>query len=163
VAIARRDRTPTRGAASFPQYPEVMRFGAKASAAFFVAAWMLTGCGRACTDVGATSGVTFDLTRLLANESGHVRVRACVDRTCVQHLASSSKWNTFPVNDPALTSLQSVEVRVVVTDHGRSIFDSTGQAQLHKLQPNGPDCPPTAFAAAVAVTPDGRLMQQPRP
>jgi hypothetical protein len=140
-----------------------MRFGANAPAALFVAAWMLTGCGRACTDVGATSGVTFDLTRLLANESGHVRVRACVERMCVHHVASSSRWNTFPVNDPALTSLKSVEVQMVVTDHGRPMFDSTGQVQLHKLQPNGPDCPPTAFAAAVAATPDGRLVQQPRP
>ena len=147
-----------------PSYAGVVRCGPKVPATLLVCAWMLAGCTeQGCTAIGATSGVAFDLTRLLANQSGHVQVRACVEQTCIEHLASSSRWNKFPVNDSALTSPRSVTVQVVVTDHGRSVFDSTSRVELHKLQPNGPNCPPTAFAASVAATPDGQLVQQPPP
>src|SRR4051812_4647361 len=130
---------------------------------------MLAACTtpHTCSLVGATSGVTFDLSQLLENQSGKVHVRACVEQTCVKHVASSGRWNLVPVNDPALTGPRSVEAHLVVThivtDNGRSTFDQTISLQLHKLQPNGPDCPPTAFAAAVALDSDGNLVQQPRP
>ena len=34
---------------------------------------------------------------------------------------------------------------LVADMNGRSLFDTTGKVQLHTLQPNGPDCPPTAY------------------
>lgn len=142
-----------------------MRCRTRTAAAALLTVCLLVGCTRrACSDIGATSGVTFDLSQILANRAGHVHVRACVEGSCVTRLASADRWNYVPVNVPSITGPRSVSVQLTVTDFGgRSIFDSTGDVRLHMFQPNGPDCPPTAYAAAVAATPEGQLEQLPRP
>jgi hypothetical protein len=53
-----------------------------------------------------------------------------------------------------------VDVRVVVRDHGRVVFDTTRLVQLDEWQPNGPGCDPTFFKAGVQATPEGDLIQQ---
>ena len=130
-----------------------------------LAVCLFVGCtGKACNDVGATSGVTFDVSQITADRTGHVHVRACVEGSCVTRIASATRWNQVPVNDPLIAGPGSVSVHLTITEpNGRSIFDETTEIQLHILQPNGPDCPPTAYVAAVAATPDGQLAQLPKP
>lgn len=130
-----------------------------------LAVFLFAGCtGKACNDVGATSGVWFDVSQITANRTERVHVRACVGESCVARIASATRWNQFPVNDPAITGPGSVSVQLTITEvGGRSIFDEASEIQLHILQPNGPDCPPTAYVAAVAVTTDGQLAQLPNP
>jgi len=110
------------------------------------------------------SGVTFDVSEVTADRTGRVHVRACVEESCVARIASATRWNQILVNDPAIIDPGSVSVHRIITEvGGRSIFDETSEVQLHILQPNGPDCPPTAYVAAVAAATDGQLAQLPSP
>ena len=99
-----------------------------------LAAFLLGACLLGCTsrgpchlvgdlpDGGTTVG--FDLTQVLANVPGPVVVWACLDLRCVRHIGSSS--STFDVHIAASDGPQ-VDVRVVVGEHGRVVFDTTRQ------------------------------------
>jgi hypothetical protein len=90
-----------------------------------------------------------------------VVVWACLDENCVRHVGSSYRWTYFEVTNAALTDPETVDVRVVVRDHGRVLFDhATRLVQLDEWQPNGPGCEPTFFSAIVQATPEGALIQQ---
>jgi hypothetical protein len=58
---------------------------------------------------------------------------------------SSNRWAAFRVNHAAFTDLETVDVRVVVNDHGPVVFDATRLVQLDESQPNGAGCDPTLF------------------
>jgi hypothetical protein len=93
--------------------------------------------------------------------SGPVVVWACLDENCVRHVGSSYRWTYFEVTNAALTDPETVDVRVVVREHGRVLFDhATRLVQLDEWQPNGPGCEPTFFSAVVQATPEGALIQQ---
>ena len=110
-------------------------------------------------DGGTT--VEFDLRQVLADVPGPVVVWACVEQECVRHLGSSYRWTYFSVMNAALTDPEPVDVRVVVREPGRVVFDqATSLTQLDEEQPNGPGCEPTFFSAVVQATPEGDLMQQ---
>lgn len=126
-----------------------------------LAAGLLASCTKACNSAGATSGVTFDLRQILAHQQDRVRVRACVEDTCVTHTASPLRSGYVEVDDPAISGPATVSASLTVTDlSGRPIFDATADAELQKIQPNGPDCPPTAYTALVTAAPDGQLVQK---
>jgi hypothetical protein len=108
-------------------------------------------------DGGTT--VEVDLRQVLANVPGPVVVWACLDENCVRHVGSSYRWTYFEVTNAALTDPETVDVRVVVRDHGRVLFDhATRLVQLDEWQPNGPGCEPTFFSAGVQATPEGDLI-----
>jgi hypothetical protein len=110
-------------------------------------------------DGGTT--VEVDLRQVLANVPGPVVVWACLDENCVRHVGSSYRWTYFEVMNAALTDPETVDVRVVVREHGRVLFDhATRLVQLDEWQPNGPGCEPTFFSAGVLGTPEGALLQQ---
>jgi hypothetical protein len=98
-------------------------------------------------DGGTTVG--FDLRQPLANVPGPVVVWACVEGKCVPHVGSPSRWTYFEDMNAALTDPETVDVRVLVKDRGRVVFDqATRLDQFDERQPNGPGCEPTFFNAA---------------
>ena len=110
-------------------------------------------------DGGTT--VEFDLRQVLADVPGPVVVWTCLEENCVRRLGSSYRWTYFADFNAALTDPETVDVRLVVRDHGRVVFDhATGLVQLAEWQPNGPGCDPTFFSAVVLATPEGDLIQQ---
>ena len=108
-----------------------------------------------CSAVGAEPGVSFDLTGILTNRP--VDVRVCVESNCVRHRASLDRWSSISVEDQTLTGPTEVAVSVVVGRIGRGepVLDQTVTVQLHAYQPNGPECPPLVYVAAVEVGADG--------
>lgn len=140
-----------------------MRSGTNRAAAGLLAACLSVGCTQTdCTAIGAEPGVSFDLRQIVAEESGQVDVRACVRDVCVEHLASSGRWEIFFINDPSLTGPRTVTVRLVVTSpSGRRILDETAEVDVRRFQPNGPGCDPIVSIASVEATTDGHLESQP--
>lgn len=110
-------------------------------------------------DGGTT--VEVDLRRVLADVPGPVVVWACLDENCVRHGGSSYRWTYFEVRNTALTDPGTVDVRVLVREQGRVLFDhATRVVELDEEDPNGPGCEPTFFRAVVQATPEGDLIQQ---
>jgi hypothetical protein len=110
-------------------------------------------------DGGTT--VEVDLRQVLADVPGPVVVWACLDERCVRHVGSSDRWTYFADMNAALTDPETVDVRVVVRDHGRVVFDhGTRLVELDEDQPNGPGCEPTFFSGVVQARPEGDLVQQ---
>jgi hypothetical protein len=84
------------------------------------------------------------------NVPGPVVVWACLDQNCVPHVGSPYRWTYFENMNAALTNPETVDVRVVVRDRGRVVFDqATRLDQFDEWQPNGPGCEPT-FARPVS-------------
>jgi hypothetical protein len=139
--------------------------GVRLLAAFLLGACLLGCTSRACHLVGYVpdggTTVGFDLRQVLANVPGPVVVWACLDENCVRHIGSSYRWTYFEDTNAALTDPETVDVRLVVRDRGRVVFDhATRLVQLDEEQPNGPGCDPTFFNADVLATPEGDLIQQ---
>ena len=125
--------------------------GVRVLAAFLLGACLLGCTSRSCTlagfspDGGAAVGV--DLAQVLGQTvPDQVQVWACLDQRCVRHIGSS-RW-TFEANHGEITDLE-VDVRVVVRDHSRVVFDATRLVHLDEEQPNGPGCEPTLNKAGV--------------
>jgi hypothetical protein len=117
---------------------------------------LLVGCTKACTAVGATSGVTFDLSQITAGR-GHVHVRACVERSCVARVASAPRLDRSPSTTPFRLGVGSSHprrhgwsVRLRWDDRGPAAHLSAERAGLpsHRLRGDrsGDDWRPTRTA-----------------
>jgi hypothetical protein len=136
----------------------------------------MVGIWPCCVTVG------FDLRQVLATDPGNVEVWACVDEKCVGHWVTANSmslrgsstgttahlvhlvetgWSydgdTFwvykaEVNDP------QVDVRLIVRDQGRVLFDTTSMLRLYESWPNGPGCTPVLIGGTVLATPEGDLI-----
>jgi hypothetical protein len=127
---------------------------------FLLALSPLVGCTKACTAVGASSGVTFNVSQITAGLTGRIQVRACVERSCVTRLQSAARWSLLSVA-PGIEGPGSRSVHLTIRDvSGETVFDATTEVQLQTFQPNGPHCDPTVYVAAVSATTDGQLIQQ---
>jgi hypothetical protein len=121
----------------------------------------LAGCGvdlpPSCTTVGALSGVAFDLSALRVGD-GPVTVEACVRQRCQPLPVGGSGFETFVQDD--IRNTGPVPVRLTVTDARTGTVRSTATTlvPLHILQPNGPNCPPTAYQGNVHASADGQLV-----
>jgi hypothetical protein len=109
--------------------------------------------------------VRFAIDAILANTSESLQLHACVERSCVnQTITTASRQTELTVDDPSLMTPRLVRVLLQVDDSsGHQIFNATTDVQLHKVQPNGPDCPPTAYVGSVAATAAGQLEEQSSP
>jgi hypothetical protein len=138
--------------------------------------------GGSCVAAGIepepASGVSFELSPVLAHAATPVDVRACVwERYSTWRFAmpkppsSCASVTLYPrdsesdvfVNDPSVTS-EPIMVRLTMMDQaGNPIFDSSARVQPHIwAAPNGLTlCYPDAYDAAVVATPAGRLVSQP--
>jgi len=110
---------------------------------------------RMCSAIGAEPGVNFDLKEVLTKRPLDVKV--CVDSTCVHRRASVGRGSSIFVEDQALNAPTMVPVTVVISRPGadRPVMEKSTNVQLSKVQPNGPDCPPLVYQAAVDVRSDG--------
>ncbi|MFD0481860.1 hypothetical protein ACFQ46_04560 [Kineococcus sp. GCM10028916] len=119
----------------------------------------LTGCstseGRACTLMGGSSGVAFDLNGLPLTDP--TSVRACVGEVCTE--AQVGVGSGFVgVDDETLTKEGTVDVSLRVADAvGSVVFDATGTATLHRVDVNGNGCGPIVYRADVVAGTDGTL------
>ena len=117
-----------------------------------------------CTEIGADSGVIFDLDVVegLAESNLPVRIHACVERTCVTRTTTRSDGPGRPafvhVLAPSLSHEGPVRVLLQITDwSGQRVFDASNTVRVRKYQPNGPACEPTAYVASVTATAHGEL------
>jgi hypothetical protein len=123
----------------------------------FLVLGLLSGCAgpHNCTLAGATSGVTFHLDAILKGARSPIQATACVEAKCVPVTISPGNGTLVVVNDPSLTSVRPVAATLTVFAADRQIFNGSTSVQLHKLQPNGPDCDPTVYVASVTATTAG--------
>lgn len=137
---------------------------------------LLTSCNlvpRGCTEAGAESGVFFsDIIHAFPGPAPAVvptdaadepvyRVLACAAEVCEEWVGRSSEGPWLQVLLEDLTAPTSLTASLTLTDTatGEIVFDASTSVDLMVVQPNGPQCPPTAFQGYVAATPDGTLVQ----
>ena len=129
---------------------------------FFPASCELSG--RTCSAAGAMSGASFILDQIVDDAPGPFYVHACVGGYCATDTINPQQGTQLTVDDPLVPPARSVIVELQIQDPSkRTIFDATKTIQLHRIQPNGASCPPTAYVASVVATSDGRLEQLPSP
>ena len=115
----------------------------------------LTACtvpGKACTELGASNGV--NVTVQGADRTQDLVVEACVDGDCATGTLFAGGTDGAFVDLPAVDSTSPVDVRVTVRSQGGDVVvrSTTVRTTPRTVQPNGPDCDPTAFQAAVTVS-----------
>jgi len=117
----------------------------------------LTSCesGQACTSVGRASTISINISRVVADQPDDLRGRVCVNTTCN---AIRSRDHHHPdvvfVDDPSIENVGPVHVVLSIdTESGRPLFDDEADVALIRRQPNGPDCPPTFYSAALVAVP----------
>ncbi len=106
---------------------------------------------RACTEIGATNGVSVSVDG--ADRTQDLVVQACVENTCSTGTLFSSDTAGAFVDLAAIDSTDPVDVTVTVrTQAGQVLVPATTvRSTPRTVQPNGPGCDPTAYQAAVTV------------
>jgi hypothetical protein len=106
---------------------------------------------RACTEIGATNGVSVSVDG--ADRTQDLVVEACVDRACGTGTLFASDTGGAFVDLAAVASTDPVDVTVTVsTQSGQVLVPATTVRSIPRtVQPNGPGCDPTAYQAAVTV------------
>jgi hypothetical protein len=104
----------------------------------------------ACTEIGCDSGVFLDVSPVRRRLPDAERLKLCLRRKC----------RTYPLRRVDLVNLsvrglregQRVSVRMVVFGRdGEVLRRSAVRAPVRKVQPNGPQCPPTCFQVGVRL------------
>jgi hypothetical protein len=121
---------------------------------------VVTACSqapKACTLIGRGSTIEIDVRHVLANQTGVIVVRACVEATCSTTPKPKGRNLGFVfVDDPSIDDAGPVRVELSMdTEDGRSIYHRATMVDLVRRQPNGPDCEPTYFARSLIATAHG--------
>jgi hypothetical protein len=113
-----------------------------------------SGADRNCSLVGADSGVQVDYGPALAGRSGRFTVEACALGDCHSLPGvSARRQRVLMVAMHQVHDATPVTVRVTITDaRGREVFHGRQQVTPHKIQPNGPSCPPTAWVGRLVAS-----------
>jgi hypothetical protein len=125
----------------------------------------LSSCGqyssaRGCTAVGCTTGAYVNLSALPLHPGPKSRVTVCVDQHCTTRSPASSPLVGAQADAPYHDE-RVVTVTISMTGpDGEVLAHSSVQAQLHRTQPNGADCGPTCYYAALQLTSSGKLEVQ---
>jgi hypothetical protein len=110
------------------------------------------------TEIGCESGVFVQIEKSPPELRGAEVLRLCVDGHCGEGRGRVGLGSGIgmSVQDP---SEREVLVKVAFRDDSRQVLASAStRAQLVRTQPNGPDCEPTCFRAALVYDVDsGRL------
>lgn len=112
------------------------------------------GSVQTCTLIGCDSGVTLHLTEATADR-GPLRVRLCVDGECTEQRADQGRGTAIVgvYREPERWE-PGERVRVhatLTTEDGEVVAEIDQVVELRRVQPNGPDCPPTCAQARVEV------------
>ena len=117
-----------------------------------------------CSAMGCASGITFRFEEQLA--AGTYDVRACVDETCASAEATIrdevTDWygeNLVVGSDDVVLDLggadfegeHRAQLTVRNTERNDVIVEVERQVTFQRVQPNGPDCPPTCWGADTLV------------
>jgi hypothetical protein len=103
--------------------------------------------------------ITGDVRQILADVRGPVRVHLCVSVTC----DSTSKRNgrqldAVLLDDPSIHDSGTVLVRLSIeSGSGEVSYARKAKVELSRMQPNGPNCPPTFYSTALVATVRGGL------
>jgi hypothetical protein len=132
------------------------RSGVLAGTAFLLTACHMNGqeAGHPCSLVGAESGIRVVYERALRGHPGRLTVKACAGGECqTVDAVDASHQPLLIVGGHQVKDATPVPVRVTVVDQtGREVFQGHTRVTPHKVQPNGPDCPPTAWVGSVVAT-----------
>jgi hypothetical protein len=108
-------------------------------------------------DRGRADG-NVDVSRILIDQRGPVRIRLCVETTC----STTARHDDQPldavfVDDASIQGTEPVLVGLSVSARaGVTVSSTKTSVTLSRIQPNGPDRPPTVYATSlVATTQDG--------
>ncbi len=125
-------------------------------------AFMLTAChsgGEAaqgpCSLVGADQGIQVVYGKGPHAHGGRFTMKACVRDECrtVVGVVGPQHPLLVMVGRHQVVDATPVPVRVTVIDQsGREVFRGRTQVAAHRIQPNGPGCPPTAWVGRVVAT-----------
>jgi hypothetical protein len=118
-----------------------------------------TGCSgsKACTLVGADSGVVVSFARGVIPTSGPISVTACVDSKCGTQAYSGAASGTLSVAVSSVPSDADVNVSIKVAATSRPVFSGSTHAHTRRVQPNGAGCPPTVWSIGVTAHAGGQL------
>lgn len=129
-------------------------------------AFALGACGQSggCTAASAASGITFVYQSVLRHVDTPVVVHACVRTLCDVHPVGVSRPQQLVlVGTSAITDGSRVPVSLTIVDKNkRVLFDGTTIVAPRRIQPNGPGCPPTAWAGQVVARGNNHLQQNDR-
>ncbi len=135
-----------------------MRFQAAAVGSALALALASCGASVACTLIGCSSGANVDLSALPLQPGPKSRVTVCVDHHC-----ASRSPETLPLvgahADAPYGNEQVVTVSIsLIGPDGTVLARSSVQAQLRRIQPNGPKCGPICYTANLRLTASGQLV-----
>jgi hypothetical protein len=91
----------------------------------------------------------------LSDEPGKVRARVCVGAICNSVIKpDGGHLDAVYVDDPSIEDVGPVHVvQSIERGSGEPILDDETGVALIRRQPNGPDCPPTFYSAALVADP----------
>src|SRR5580765_5305467 len=131
-----------------------------ATVALLLGAHALSGCAKSCTAVGAEDGVA--LTAVGYPADAALSVKVCRGTTCASTQLDLTQSDAGFVA-LRLTSTTAQALRVSVrTAAGPPVLEGAAISVVPvKIQPNGPDCDPTAYQAGIRVSPTGVVSSAP--
>lgn len=123
-----------------------------ACAAAVVVVCGLTGCAGNCTIMGADPGVMVTLSG--SGWEAPLTVQACVASACRSLPAVRDTKNAVFIRNAGVASGRPTDVVVTVyaQDGAVAVPATRTRVTPTKLQPNGPDCDPTVWIAALTIT-----------
>lgn len=111
----------------------------------------LTGCAANCTLIGADPGVMVTLSG--SGWDTPLTVQACVATTCGELPDVRDTKNAVFIRNTAVSSGRPTDVVVTVhaQDGAVTVPATRTSVTPTKLQPNGPECGPTVWIAALTI------------
>jgi hypothetical protein len=118
---------------------------------------VMMGCGRAVqtrTAIGAGPTITIDVRQILADVRGPVRVHLCVSATCnSMSKRDGRQLDAVFLDDPSIHDSGPVLVGLSIESRsGEVIYARKANVELSRMEPNGPNCPPTFYSTALVAT-----------
>lgn len=149
------DRKPTRGAGRGPTVEGVRRRAVVAMAG----ALALAGCsGSFCSAVGCFSVVDVQLDTATATFSpGPATAQLCLDQDCVTQAVSLGsgapvRVGITPPSPPGSPESLTLPVRLRLLRGSEVLLERTAEATLTRNAPNGEQCGPICYSAALTLT-----------
>jgi hypothetical protein len=117
----------------------------------------------ACGDVGASSGIQIVYADVLRRHHQAVTVRACVSDVCRGEIVPSGqhRLSVIAFGQQVLHDGTPAAVSLTISGPAGELFRGETVVTPNGAQPNGPDCPPTAWGGQVVATGQHTLKQTP--
>lgn len=118
---------------------------------------------QACTEIGCSSGIYFNLAAVRRAVPEAKRIEVCVNGKCRISRINRRGFQSFELRTAKLGP--EARVRLILRDAaGEVLRRQKFTAPVARLQPNGDNCPPVCFQVLVRVSQsDGRLVPRPAP